>query len=349
MKHCIRKKRIVPLVLSVFAVVFSACSRQPVKFAATNTAMGTVVQYVVYTADTESAGDTVMELQEQLECLEKEVLSWRVDKSQIALINAQAGKTEGVPVDKELYGYLQEIENISQKSNGALDVTVGKVTALWDLDRWATADMEAQKEFMLPKKEALEKALQDTGYEKILLQDGRIYLPEGMSLDLGAVGKGIACEEIADFLQKKPEITGAVISVGGSVVTHGSKADGNPWKVAIVNPREEGKYLGTLSVNGECYISTSGDYERFVEQDGKRYHHILDPDTGYPVDNGLCSVTIVSDNGLLSDALSTACFVLGTEEGKKLAKTLGAEALFVTKEMELIMTDGMRKKFEESK
>lgn len=349
MKHCNRKKKIVPLVFGLLAVAFSACSRQPVKITATNTAMGTVVQYAVYTADTKSGKDAVSQLQGQLEDLEKGILSWRVDGSQVAGLNAQAGKAEGIKVESQLYGYLQEIDRISQESRGALDVTVGKVTALWDLDRWATADTQEQKKFALPKKEGLEQALQNTGYEKILLQDGKIYLPEGISLDLGAVGKGIACDSIADSLQEKPEITGAVISVGGSVVTYGSKSDGSAWKVAIVHPREEGKYLGTLSVEGNCYISTSGDYERFIERDGKRYHHIMDPKTGYPVDNEICSVTIVSDSGLLSDALSTACFVLGAEEGKKLAEALGAEALFVTKNQELVMTDGMKKILEESK
>lgn len=349
MKHGIRKKRIIPWLLMVVTVVFSACNRQPVKFSATNTAMGTVVQYAVYTTDTESAENTVTELQEQLEHLEKDILSWRIAGAQVASINAQAGMDEGVKVEPELYGYLQEIGRISKESHGALDVTVGKVTALWDLDRWANADTEEQKKFALPEKEIIEQALQDAGYDKIRLQDGMIYIPEGMSLDLGAVGKGIACDRIADSLKKKAEISGAVISVGGSVLTYGNKADGNPWKVAIVHPREEGKYLGTLSVNGECYIATSGDYERFIEQDGKRYHHIMNPDTGYPVDNEICSVTIVSDSGILSDALSTACFVLGVEEGKKLAESLGAEALFVNKNLELTMTDGMKKIFKESK
>lgn len=349
MKHCIRKKRISSLLFIVLAVTFSACNRQPIKSTAANTAMGTVVQYVIYSTDTGSAGNTVVQLQEQLEELEKDILSWREKGSQVAGINAQAGKSEGMLVDSELYEYLGEIGRISQESHGALDVTVGKVTALWDLDHWATADAEAQKEFTLPNEEDLERALQDTGYEKIQLQDGKIYLPEGMSLDLGAVGKGIACDRIADFFYENPKISGAVISVGGSVMTYGNKADGNPWKVAIVHPREEGKYLGTLSVNGECYISTSGDYERFIELDGKRYHHIMDPKTGYPVDNEVCSVTVMSDSGLLSDSLSTACFVLGTEEGKKLAESLGAEVLFVTKDLELVMTDGIRNMFEENK
>lgn len=349
MKHCNRKKRINPLVLGLLVVALSACNRQPVKITATNTAMGTVVQYAVYTTDTKSAEDTVTQLQEQLEDLEEGVLSWRVDGSQVAGLNAQAGSVEGVSVEPELYGYLKDIEKVAKESNGALDVTVGKVTALWNLDHWATADTQEQKKFVLPEKEVLEQALQHSGYEKILLQNGKIYLPEGISLDLGAVGKGIACDRLKNELEVRKEISGAVISVGGSVMTYGSKADGSAWKVAIVHPREDGRFLGTLSVTGESYISTSGDYERFIEQDGKRYHHIMDPDTGYPVDNEICSVTIVSDKGLISDALSTACFVLGAEEGQKLAESLGAEALFVTKNQELVMTDGMKKIFEESK
>lgn len=349
MKRCIRKKRVIPWGVLLITLVLSACGRQSVKFSATNTVMGTVVQYVIYTGDDKNAKNTVSELQEELEHLEKDVLSWKADGSQVAYINSQAGKTEGVAIEREVYGYLKDIEKISRESRGALDVTLGEVTAMWNLDNLATTEQEEQQNIALPEKEALEDALQNTGYDKILLQDEKIYLLQEMRLDLGAVGKGIACDRIADILQKKPEITGAVISVGGSVVTYGRKKDGTPWKVAIVHPREDGKYLGTISVDGECYISTSGDYERFIEKDGKRYHHIIDPGTGFPVDNELCSVTIVSDNGLLSDALSTACFVLGTEEGKKLAEKLGAEALFVTKNLEIIMTEDMKKIFKESR
>lgn len=349
MKHCKRKKRIIPWILVLFAVTFSACGKQPVKLTSANTAMGTVVQYVVYTKDTKVAEEVVLDLQNTLECLEKDVLSRRVTASQVGMINAQAGSQTAVPVEQELYGYLQEIQEIAIESDGALDITLGEVIALWDLDRLAMSDSKEQQSLMLPKAEALEQALQNTGYEKVVLEENRIYLPEGMSLDLGAVGKGIACDRITKGLEACKEIEGAVISVGGSVVTYGTKWDKSPWNVAIVHPRKEGAYLGTLSVSGTCYISTSGDYERFIEQDGKRYHHIMNPDTGYPADSGLCSVTIVSNSGLLSDALSTACFVLGVEDGIKLAEHYGAEALFVTMEQELVMTDGMKKLFKENK
>ena len=121
--------------------------------------------------------------------------------------------------------------------------------------------------------------------------------------------------------------------------------NGSAWNVAIVHPREEGEYLGMLSLQGEWYVATSGDYERYVEKDGIRYHHIMNPKTGYPANSGVCSVTILSHNGLLSDALSTACFVLGLEEGLKLAEEFGVEALFVTKELEVIGTEGMEEYF----
>ena len=349
MKHCKRKKRIIPWILMLCAVAFSACGKQSAKLTSANTAMGTVVQYVVYTKDTKVAEEGILDLQNKLERLEKEVLSRRVDGSQVAEINAKAGSQAGVPVEPELYGYLQEIQKIALESDGALDITLGEVITLWNLDSLAMSDLKEQQSLMLPRAEELEQALQNTGYEKVVLEEERVYLPEGMSLDLGAVGKGIACDRIAKELEACKEIEGAVISVGGSVVTYGTKWDKSPWNVAIVHPRKEGGYLGTLSVNGTCYISTSGDYERFIEQEGKRYHHILNPDIGYPVDSGLCSVTIVSDNGLFSDALSTACFVLGAEEGIKLAERYDAEALFVTVEQELVMTDGMKKLFKESK
>ena len=347
MKGCMRKIMISTIVLVVISSYLSACSSQPVKVSATNTAMGTVVQATLYVPEEEAGSQGIQAVQEELERLEKECLSWRVEDSQVARLNAHAGTSDGVKVSEELYQYLEQVWKISNQSHGALDVTVGKVVRVWDLDTWATLDSVKQQEFLVPEEAVLQKCLQDTGYQKVILQDGKVYLPEDMCLDLGAVGKGIACDRVGDYLKKQEKIKGAVVSVGGSVVTYGSKSDGSTWNVAITHPREEGQYLGTLSLQGEWYVSTSGDYERYVEKDGKRYHHIMNPVNGYPADSGLCSVTILSKNGLTSDALSTACFVLGTEEGLRLVKEMGVEAIFVTTELEIIMTDGMKKYFKE--
>lgn len=189
--------------------------------------------------------------------------------------------------------------------------------------------------------------MQNTGYERLEIAGDGIRLPVGMSLDLGAVGKGIACDRIRQYLEEK-EVSGAVISVGGSILTFGQKPDGTNWQVGIVNPLQTEQTIGILSLNGQWCVSTSGDYERFVEVDDFRYHHILDPATGYPADSGVRSVTILCKSGILSDALSTACFVLGTEKGMELAESYGAEALFVDAQGKIYMTEGMKQYFRET-
>lgn len=336
------------IMMILLSIGLCACARQPEKIAVTHTAMGTVVQQTLYVTEDEQGEQLLRELQSLLEDLEKEELSWRAEDSQVAKINKQAGDAAGTPVEKELFDCLTTIRDISVQSEGALDVTLGKATRLWDLDTWAMAEDVELQEFSVPEQDDLQEALKHTGYESIGLQEGRVILPEGMELNLGAVGKGIACDRIGAFLREQESVTGAVISVGGSILTYGSKPDASEWKVAIVHPREDGASLGMLSLTGEWYISTSGDYERYVEKDGRRYHHIINPENGYPADSGLCSVTILSKNGLLSDALSTACFVLGPVKGRQLAEMYEAEALFVTNGQELIMTEGMKKIFKEN-
>lgn len=131
-------------------------------------------------------------------------------------------------------------------------------------------------------------------------------------------GKGVALDEIRKTLEEYPEVSGAVISVGGSILTYGNKPEGGTWQIAVTDPLEPSQSAGVLTLAGGYCVSTSGDYERYVEVDGVRYHHILDPRTGSPARSDVAGVTIVTKDGFLSDALSTACFVLGSEEGQKL-------------------------------
>ena len=162
----------------------------------------------------------------------------------------------------------------------------------------------------------------------------KISLPEGVTVDLGAVGKGMACDMIKAYLDRS-DMKGAIISVGGSILAWGdyNKA-GDKWQIAIAHPRNEGEYLGVLSVD-EGFVSTSGDYERYFEKEGKRYHHILDATTGYPAETDIISVTVICDSGLVSDALSTACFILGEEKSKALLQEYDASAIFVDKDMNI--------------
>lgn len=343
---------------SFFGVVFlicailmqTGCAGQTMKYTTVNTAMGTVVTQTVYAKEEAVTG----QITELITFLEQEYLSWRIEDSEVAGINAAAGTGEWVALSEELLADLAVLQEVSAKSEGAFDMTLGPVIRLWNIDAWAagnvkptTVENAPHAGTELPTPEEITAALQNTGYKRVETADGSIRLPVGMSLDLGAVGKGIACDRILRYLEEE-DVSGAVISVGGSILTYGQKPEGTNWQVGIVNPLQTEQTLGILSLNGQWCVSTSGDYERFVEVDGIRYHHILDPATGYPADSGVRSVTILCKSGILSDALSTACFVLGTEKGMELAASYGAEALFVDVQGNIYMTEGMEQYFRET-
>lgn len=309
-----------------------------------DTAMGTVISQTLYGKVAEEGTEEIIGL---LTDLEQQQLSWRSETSEVFAINASAGREEGITISDAMADILENCIRVAEASEGAFDITIGEVVRLWDIDAWAGNDDVTG--YSLPKQTMIEQRLETTGYERIVLKENTVILPSDMQLDLGAVGKGIALDEIRQYLSGNAGITGGVISVGGSIVTYGSKPDASPWRVGVVNPMNSATNIGYLELMGEWCVSTSGDYERYVEIDGVRYHHIIDPMTGYPADSGVRGVTILSKDGLLSDALSTACFILGADKGKALAERFEAEALFVEKDGTIVMTEGMEQYFHLSK
>ncbi|MCM1190444.1 MAG: FAD:protein FMN transferase [bacterium] len=314
---------------------------KPRRVQSTDVAMGTVIQQVLYTVSDD--GREAEEILRLLNDLEQGLLSKRLETSEVFAVNEAVGAQDGVLLSPALSEIVAACLEMWERSDGCFDITLGEAVALWDIDKWASE--ENTEEFELPDREALQRALERCGSGKLVLEDGRLFLPEGVQLDLGAAGKGVAMDEILSFLQENDTITGATISLGGSVLTYGEKPDKSLWRIGVRNPADVSANIGILSLEGQWCISTSGDYERYVELDGVRYHHILDPATGYPADSGVAGVTVLSKNGLLSDALSTACFILGPERGIPLAESYGAEALFVGKDGSLEMSDGMRRYF----
>lgn len=330
------------------AMVCSGCHKENVEKNAPvqsmDTAMGTIINQTLYGEEAQVCVDEILEL---IEMLEQRQLSWRCETSEVWAINSQAGSESGIAISQEMQRILEQCRQVSSASGGAFDITLGKVVRLWDIDTWSASSDTLG--YLLPRSEILQQTLEATGYEKLVWESDGLHLPKEMQLDLGAVGKGIALDEIGEYLTRKDGITGGVISVGGSILTYGNKPDKSPWRVGVVNPLDANGNLGYLELSGEWCVSTSGDYERYVEVDGVRYHHIIDPATGYPADSGVRGVTILSKDGLLSDALSTACFILGVEEGKALAESFEAEALFVKKDGNIVMTEGMERYFHLSK
>ena len=303
------------------------------KYSNTDFAMDTVVSETLYT----SGEDINASVGDKLRTIETTLLSWTTDDSQIAEINNADGKT--VEVSDELAGYLEQICQLARDSEGAFDPTLGEVIRLWNIDG---------EDPQVPEQSQLDELLKNVDYQNVVLDGNKVTLKNGSTLDLGAVGKGIGCDVTAAYLKEQKDVTGMILNLGGSsVMAYGEKPDQSQWNVAVTDPRDtEGEYLGAIAINGGEFLSTSGDYEKYFMEDGKRYHHILDPKTGYPVWNGLTSVTVVCDNGLIADGLSTACFVLGTDKALALLEKYNADAAFVDEDKNVYLTAGMKERFE---
>jgi thiamine biosynthesis lipoprotein len=296
--------------------------------------MGTVVSTTVYT----TGGDISEELVSALSELETRYISCKLSGTELTAINENAAAGKPTEVSDKTREYLISALSIASNSGGAFDPTIGRLSALWDFDSGNN---------IVPAKEDIAALLKDVGYSRLAVQGNRVEVGDGIMVDLGAIGKGIACDEALSFLSGDAAVTGALMNLGGSsTVTYGEKKSGEPWKVAILDPRDDTGFLGVLSLDGTNHISTSADYEKYFIKDGKRYHHILDPFTGYPADSGLISVTVVADGGAVSDGLSTACFVLGREKAIELLKDYGVEAILVDENKDVYVTEGLRDRFE---
>ncbi len=258
---------------------------------------------------------------------------WSVtdENSELYRLN-HGGSGEVSPETAELVSFALDI---SEKSGGALDPTIYPVLAAWGF----TTD-----EKHVPPEEELSRLLELVDHSAVDVQGNTITLGDGMMLDLGAVAKGAASDEAAEILRKNG-VKSALVNLGGSIMTIGTKPDGKEWRIAVKDPMGDGS-IGVLELSDLAAV-TSGMYERyFVDEDGTLYGHIIDPKNGYPVNNELLSATIVSPDGRLCDALSTAVFVLGTDRAEELRRQIGGfDMLLITRSGEVIVTEGIEKRF----
>lgn len=299
-------------------------------------AMGTAVKKTFYSGSTAENEEINDRIDARLKELENQI-SVRVADSEVSKCNRNYAVGGSYHLSENVLEYLKQELEIWEETEGAFSPCIRPLTSLWGIE---------DGEGIVPLPEVIDKVKESIDASNIeLTDDGIIFHKDEMAIDFGAAGKGIACDEIVEEL-KKADIDGAVVSVGGSIAIYGSKGDSKDWHIGIRDPRkEEDDVMGVLECTGNTMISTSGDYEKYFEQDGKRYHHIMDSSTGYPADTGLISVTIISDSGFLSDALSTACFVMGLEDGMEYARKKGVEAIFITDDKQVYITDGIKKRF----
>lgn len=254
-------------------------------------------------------------------------------ESELSLMNASAG-CGGVSVGNDAFTLLSESRRYSAMSGGAFSITTRALSALWEIHaRCGTVPLRSEVEHA--------RTLVD---DQDILLDQEAQTAElrrfGQSVDLGGIAKGFAADEVRNILLDGG-VTEALINLGGTICVIGGVKH-----VGIQHPDSvTGIAMGRISLSNACAV-TSGDYERFYEVDGTRYHHILDPRTGYPAESGLRSVTLIGQSALALDALSTAVFVLGAEAGLPLIREVGMEAVFVTNEMNVFCSEGLRGSFE---
>ena len=315
------------LILACALNLVGCASAQPKKQTAVGFYLDTVITLTAYVDDATVLNEALAECGRY-----EQLLSRTVEGSDVWRINHAGGQP--VEVSNETLEILDVARQVSERSGGMFDVTIAPVSTMWDFTSGAA---------VVPDAGAIAAAATLVDYTKVKTDDGLVTLPEGMMIDLGGIAKGYIADAVKGYLAERG-VESAVLSFGGNIVTIGLKPDGSPWKVGIQDiDKPTGEYM-LVSLNYGGSTVTSGIYERGFESGGVYYHHILDPNTGWPVQNELASVTIFSDSSMWGDALATAAFSLGTEAGTRLIEGIdGVEAVFIARDRSVSATSGAGK------
>ena len=310
------------------AFLLTGCSGAPAQEPETATffAMDTAMDFTVYgdAALLDEAETLIGSLEEQVSVTDEHSDIYAIDHTGSGSLSGNAAEL------------MEQALELCRRTGGALDISVYPIVRAWGFTTGG---------YQVPDEETIQSLLPLVDYTQIQYDaaTGVVALPEGMEIDLGSVAKGYAGQLAAQMLREHG-VQSALLNLGGNVQTVGAKPDGSPWQIGIKDPQGEDAMM-VLSVEDQAVV-TSGGYERYFEQDGQTYWHIMDPSTGHPADSGLISVTIVGDEGVVCDGLSTALFVMGLEKAADLwAQSGDFEAVFVTASGEVYITEGLRDHF----
>lgn len=342
MKHYQRLKTRKFIRISILFVVFMfslfliGCTNEKsnegkgTEYEKTEEILGTVVTGKVYGKNSKEALEEAFIRAKDIE----KVMSAKLSDSELTKVNENAYEKE-VKISKDLYFVIEKALYYSELTEGAFDLSIGKLIDLWGIG----TDNEK-----IPQEEEINLLKGKKNYKNIVLnkEESTIrFLNEDIKLDLGAIAKGYAADEMKKIICDKYKIEKGILNLGGNVMTIGSKNENEKWKLGITNPLNTEEVLAVVKVQ-EKTVVTSGNYERYFIKDNVRYHHILNPDTGYPAEEGVISTTIITKNSIDADALSTATYILGKDKGLKLIESIdGIEGIFVDNEGNITKTSGI--------
>ncbi len=337
----VTKGRLIDILIIVISIsiIVSSCTgnvdesnNEPVS--KTEFVLGTVVTIKLYDNATEEVFTKVFDKLREIE----NKMTINSEDSEVISINTNAGK-DPIKVSDDTFYVINKGKYFSELSMGRFEISIGPLVKLWNI---------GSEDAKVPTREEIENKKSLIDFNNVILNESEktvMLKEEGMTLDLGGIAKGYGADEVVKILREYG-VEHAIVNLGGNVFAYGNKPDDTPWRVGVQNPKSpRGDYIGIAEVVNQTVV-TSGIYERYFEEDGKKYHHILDADTGYPVENNLAGVSIIADSSIEADSLSTAVFAMGIDEGMNLIESLdNAEAVFVTKDSQVYITSGLKDSF----
>ena len=317
------------LVITIILIGILSCNK-PKSIKETRTVLGTIVTIDIKDGGSKELLDSSFTLLSQIE----NKMSTKIENSEVQSINNSALET--VTVSSDTLYVIKRGLYYGDISEGLFDISIGPLVDLWDINGGKTE---------IPSEKQIEITKSRVNYNDIEIDGFNVSIKEGMSIDLGGIAKGYAADMVAQFLLDNG-VEHAIVNLGGNIRVIGSKVDGSPYRIGIQNPFDSrNSYLGIIEIVDKTVVS-SGDYERFFEKDGIRYHHILSKETGFPIISNVSAVSVITKLSIDADALSTIFFALDIKDGFKLAKELGGiDLIYITKNKNVYISTNLANKF----
>lgn len=324
-----KKKYILIFLIIISLFIFSGCSDNNEELPQAESSAFMMDTLIKMRAHGENAEKAVEESMKRIKEIE-DLMSKTIESSEVYQINSNSGQKVNISDDTELV--LEKSLYYAELTEGKFDPTVGRLVELWGI---------GTENAKVPTEEEINEALNYVGHNKLHLYEDQAMVEDEVELDLGGIAKGYAADEVRRISENN-NIPSAFVNLGGNVLVIGRKVDGTKWRVGIQDPRQgRGNVMAIIECEDKTIV-TSGNYERYFEKDDTIYHHILNPDTGYPAQTGLLSVSIISENSFDADALSTSVFIMGLENGMNFIENLDeVEVMFITDELDVYLSSGL--------